>query len=230
MKRLLLGSMIAATLLLTTGCDDDDTTPAAENAAPVLGAVDTTMITGASTTLTATDETPATVTFTTDSTDFTIAGSTLTAPDTAATYNVTIVTTDAAGLTDTDTVSIVVSEPSAGGIVYNSLGWDALIARDDANDTVSGRQNQTEAAARCVAAGKRLPTLAELQTSALELKTDTAFRSDAGNQLVVWSGDTDLTGYYFNGVEANVTVDDDSYTDAAWTDATTNFYTCVEAQ
>ena len=225
MKKLILGSIVTAALVFT-GCGSDDT-PAADTTKPVVKA-------------TATAQTDSSVILATDNVavteitlsgagaaGFTKSGTTVTTPATAGNYMVHVVAKDAAGNTGEGDVNVTVTAAPAGtGIVFNNLEWTPLHAVD-ANDTISGRQNQTAAAAKCAALGKRLPTLAELNATAADLKPNTAFRNTAPDQLVVWS-DTTLTGYYFNGKDANTSSDVASYTDNTWDATTTNFYTCVE--
>jgi hypothetical protein len=119
------------------------------------------------------------------------------------------------GTTDTTTVTV------------NGLTWTALIKYDD-NDTISGKQTQTEAQARCQEISAELPTMAQLQAAAAELKPNTTFRAEAGEQVVVWFKDVDLHGYFFNGTDANTSSDTEDYTDSEWTAASTAYYTCVK--
>ncbi len=229
MKKLILGSVVAAALVFTGCGSDDDTPPAAtpDTTAPVVNA-------------TATAQVDSTVTLATDNVgvasivlsgagaaSFTTSGTTVTTPATAGNYIVHVLAKDAAGNEKEGDVNVTVTAAAAGtGITYGGLEWTPLIAAD-ANDTISGRQSQADATTKCTDAGKRLPTLVELQTNATSLKPDLSFRGAAPDQLVVWSS-TNLTGYYFNGTDANVTSDDDNYTEATWTVTTTNFYTCVQ--
>jgi len=241
MTKLLLGSVVAATLIFT-GCGSDSTTtptPTADTTDPVFTTGTTlTMDTAGTVTLAATDASaPITYALTAGSADnFTLTGSTLTAPSVAGDYNITVTATDSATTPNTATqnIAVTVNTPAAGsGIVYNGLEWTAL-KELDANATLSGRVTQAEAESKCSALGMTLPTQVQLDdTNTTLLKDDADFNfdntltSNSSTALVVWTSTGTLTGYAL--YQDNTNNDDAAYTDAAWTADTTNFYTCVKA-
>ncbi len=254
MKRLLLGSMIAATLLLTTGCDDDDTKKddTADTTAPVFTTGATlSMTTGGTVTIVATDDTAPITYALTSGEGFTLSGATLTAPDTATAEgtpaSITVTATDSAVTpnTATKTIAVTVSVPSGGDegtITLNGLTWTTTVVADvDENATTGAKVDFATAQAACVSLGRTLPTMTEFLatipvTSADDnstLRTD-AFMASAPADFALWASDSDTTskafGFFATGDDEGTNERNEAapgYT----TDAEgTNYYTCVKAQ
>jgi hypothetical protein len=112
---------------------------------------------------------------------------------------------------------------SVGGATWTVLYAD----KDDANESngeVDGRISQNDARSKCQEWGMTLASKAQLDGNASELKVNATFRNDAPDDLVVWYGDVDLKGHYFNSSGDDV----EDYTQDDYNDTTTNFFTCVK--
>ena len=205
MKRILLGSMIAAALLLTTGCGGDDKKVdapgvTADTTAPTIGATATGAIDTAITL--ATDNTAVT-TMTiagADAGSFTKSGATATAT-TAGTYNIIVTAADAAANSATQAVVVTVTgggtpDPVAteNKVDLGNLGtWIVVQAKDvednattDVNETSFARVSYDKANTYCGNLGTDwvLPTkedLATLETSNV-LNADV---TDATGQIIL---------------------------------------------
>ena len=117
---------------------------------------------------------------------------------------------------------------STGNFVVsaNGLQWTALKKEDD-NATLSGRITFNEAKARCQEIGARLPTHDEITVAAPTLKSNSSFRADAANLVIVWFSDGNgERGYFFNGKGSDE--DTDNYSIENPTNDTTEYYTCVK--
>jgi len=229
MKRILLGSMIAAALLLTTGCGGDDKKVdapgvTADTTAPTIGATATGAIDTAITL--ATDDTAVTsMTIAGDDAGmFTKSGATATAT-TAGTYNITVTAADAASNSATQAVVVTVTggtDPDpVTGIVSGGLVWTALAADDD-DSADDGKILRDEAIAKCPA-GTTLPTAQQLEDSNL---TDllSADKLNVTILLGVWVDDNATSAYALDGAASPV--DGYVFTPDA---GDTNYYTCVKA-
>jgi len=195
MKRLLLGSMIAASLLLTTGCNDDDTP--ADRTAPVVQTADFSMAAGATQTITANEA--STFALIGDAQGFvlTSAGN-LTAPAVANTYALAIKATDTAGnVSETKTINVTVTEASGGTdtgggedtavvvgevVTLGGNDWVKVQTADtpddettaDVNETTFAKVTYADAVAYCTGqgAGWTLPAAADFLTIQTSSETD----------------------------------------------------------
>ena len=226
MKKLILGSVVVAALVFT-GCGDDDTT-AVDTTAPVITTTDGSVPLA----LAATDA--STVTFSllgNDKDKFEIVGSSLKAKSGTAdnTYALTIVATDAAGNHSSKDITVTVGGGNNGALTFDSVE--------------DNRTTWAVADAACKSAGKRLPTMAELNTTVLpsitfptNTFTSVLWTSDDdidSNGAVV--ADTKIGAWYKNGTSAApealprlLTVHDHDG-NASTPDAEfTYFHTCVQ--
>ena len=190
MKRLLLGSMIAAALLLTTGCGGDDKKVdapgvTADTTAPTIGATATGAIDTAITL--ATDDTAVTsMTIAGDDAGmFTKSGATAKAT-TAGTYNITVTAEDAAGNSATKAVTVTVTGDSgdSGDSGENNASGDVVKLGDnywvkvqtadtlddettaDVNETTFAKVTYVDAVAYCTERGTgwKLPAAEDFLT------------------------------------------------------------------
>ncbi len=237
MKKLILGSVVAAALVFT-GCGDDNTTTPStgDTTNPVVK--QTATAAADSTVVLATDNVAVTeITLSgAGAQGFKVSGTTVTTPATAGNYIVHVVAKDAAGNSGEGDVNVTVTAASAGnGVTLNGLEWTAL-KPVDANATLSGRQTFAAARAICQDMGMDLPLDTKVaETNTTELKNIAAFNFDAAvasntptTALVIWTRDDAGASHGYALYAPGQANDDAPYTDAAWTADTTNFYTCVK--
>jgi len=112
-------------------------------------------------------------------------------------------------------------------VTVNGLKWTAL-KKDDDNESLSGYVELNEAKARCQEIGAELPTKQQIIDAAPTLKSNDDFRSDAGDNVVVWFKNSDgKTSYFFNGKDSNVSEDNPEYVNNE--DAIVkSYYTCIK--
>ncbi len=251
MKRLLLGSMIAAALLLTTGCDDDNTKvddnqTVVDTTAPVFTTGTTlSMVTGGTTTIAATDASAPITYALTVANGFTLNGSTLTAPDKAGETNVTVTARDSATTpnTATQTIAITVTVPSSGGVdtvSVNNYTWTVVTADADDNETTGTKVNFATAKAACTSMGRTLPTLTQLLATIPETSADDnstlrtgEFMTNAPSDFALWAADSDTSskgfGFYASGDDEGTNNRNETEKGYVVDPAGANYYTCVKA-
>jgi hypothetical protein len=120
---------------------------------------------------------------------------------------------------------------TTGGITIGGKTWTPLIAQNDANRSISGKQTQTNAVLKCPT-GTTLPSQSDINESvAAELLANTDFKKDANLSTNTNTGDKfvyiwvkeDNRKYYLNDTNSS----DSAAMDADITDE--EYYTCVKA-
>lgn len=230
MKRLLLGSMIAASLILATGCgsddNDNDNGDGADTTKPVVNTPDFSMDTNGTYRITANET--STFALIGEDHNFTLtAAGILTAPAVENTYTLAVQATDEANNTSaTKSINVTVSDASSGGsqvptkVTADGKEWSALIPYDE-NATISGRQTYAVALAECQGQGMDLASLTDLEDTVTENNNsssslkgqdlfkfteaiDSNLRGDGTviGALTMWTKDADTTADGF-GMYAN---------------------------
>ncbi len=242
MKKLILGSVVAAALVFTGCGDDDDTTvvtPAADTVKPTVAAT-ASGAAAAALTLATDNEGVTEISITgADASQFIVnADKTVTIPSTPNTYNITVTAKDAAGNETVQDVVVTVTGGSASTVGDFTLGgksWTALREDNDANATLDGRITYTLALAECQSKGMDLPTLEELEATktmddnkSSALKAESAFKfNELGlSALALWTKGADVDPTKGFALFSSNDTNDDGQFDTTGTD--TEYFTCVK--